>query len=77
VLVRTRLTPASLAAVRTICEEEGKAEATVLRELIESALEARGEATCRVCRHDISGMPAYYQGVPRERCDVCEELVNP
>lgn len=72
VLVRTRILPGSLAAVRAICEEERKPEATVLRELIEAALEARGEATCRTCRASIAGMVAYRTGEPRTLCDACE-----
>lgn len=42
VLVRTRILPGSLAAVRAICEETGDSEAAVLRELIEKSLNDRG-----------------------------------
>lgn len=73
VLVRTRILPGSLAAVRAICEETGRAEAAVLRELIERSLEAMGETRCRACGVDMPDMPPYRQGEPRTRCDVCEE----
>lgn len=41
VLVRTRILPGSLAAVRAICEETGDSEAAVLRDLIEKSLARR------------------------------------
>lgn len=77
VLVRTRLLPGSVAAVRRIAEEHGITEAAALRELVEGALEARGEARCRSCGADIAGMVAYRVGEPRERCDACEESITP
>lgn len=73
VLVRTRILPGSLAAVRAICEDTGDSEAAVLRDAIEAYLESRGEPRCRVCGHEIGHMVAYRRGEPRVRCDVCEE----
>lgn len=43
VLVRTRLLPGSLAAVRAICERTGAAEARAVATLVDEALKARGE----------------------------------
>lgn len=73
VLVRTRILPGSLAAVRAICKDTGDSEAAVLRDAIEAYLEARGEPRCRACDVEIGHMEAYRQGEPRMRCDVCEE----
>jgi hypothetical protein len=73
VLVRTRILPGSLAAVRAICEEKRMPEAAVLRKAIEWYLESLGETRCRACGVDMPDMPPYRQGEPRTRCDVCEE----